>query len=137
MSCCCVYVRHLGAALTSADGTTELLSREFPWRLLVGKGTRDLIASAGGHTRISSQGPVVSKVGTGRVRIFFSFMGWGETVDVLYQPRIMDGDECAAVDRIIGTGNRSLWRKPAAVLICPPQNPYDLTWARTRAAAVG
>jgi hypothetical protein len=31
-----------------------------------------------------------------------------------------------------GRGNRSTWRKPAPVLLCPPQ-----TRTRTRAAAVG
>jgi hypothetical protein len=38
---------------------------------------------------------------------------------------------------IIGRGNRSTRRKPAAVPLCPPQIPHDLTWARTLAAAVG
>jgi hypothetical protein len=38
--------------------------------------------------------------------------------------------------RICGT-NRSTRRKPAPVPLCPPQIPYDLTWARTQAAAVG
>jgi hypothetical protein len=33
-------------------------------------------------------------------------------------------------------GNRSTRRKPAPVPLCPPQIPYELTWARTRAAAV-
>jgi hypothetical protein len=28
-------------------------------------------------------------------------------------------------------------RKPAPVPLCPPQIPHDLTWAQTRAAAVG
>jgi hypothetical protein len=37
----------------------------------------------------------------------------------------------------IGRGNRSTRRKPALVPLCPPQTPYDLTWDRTRAAAVG
>jgi hypothetical protein len=37
----------------------------------------------------------------------------------------------------IGRGNRSTQRKPAPVPLCPPQIPHDLTWARTRAAAVG
>jgi hypothetical protein len=34
-------------------------------------------------------------------------------------------------------GNRSTRRKPAPVPLWPPQIPHDLTWARTRAAAVG
>jgi hypothetical protein len=37
----------------------------------------------------------------------------------------------------IGSRNRSTRRKPAPVPICPPQIPYDMTWSRTRAAAVG
>jgi hypothetical protein len=37
----------------------------------------------------------------------------------------------------IGRGNRSTCRKPAPMLLCPPQIPHDLTRARTRAAAVG
>jgi hypothetical protein len=30
-------------------------------------------------------------------------------------------------------GNRSIQRKPAPVLLCPPQIPHDMTWARTQA----
>jgi hypothetical protein len=46
-----------------------------------------------------------------------------------------DDDESGAVDRMrIGRGNRSTRRKPAPVLLCPPQIPHDLTWARTGAA---
>jgi hypothetical protein len=37
----------------------------------------------------------------------------------------------------IGRGNRSTRRKPAPVPLYPPQIPHDLTWDRTRAAAVG
>jgi hypothetical protein len=37
----------------------------------------------------------------------------------------------------IGRGNRSTRRKPAPMPLCAPQIPHDLTWARTRAAAVG
>jgi hypothetical protein len=47
-------------------------------------------------------------------------------------------DYCGAVGGItIGKGNRSTQRKPASVPLCPPQIPHDLTWVRTRAAAVG
>jgi hypothetical protein len=46
-----------------------------------------------------------------------------------------DDDECGAVGgMIIGRGNRSIRRKPAAVALCPPQIPHDLTWPRARAA---
>jgi hypothetical protein len=34
-------------------------------------------------------------------------------------------------------GNRSTLRKPAPVPLCAPQIPHDLTWGRTRTAAVG
>jgi hypothetical protein len=37
----------------------------------------------------------------------------------------------------IGKGNQSTRRSPAPVPLCPPQIPHDLTWDRTRAAAVG
>jgi hypothetical protein len=37
----------------------------------------------------------------------------------------------------IGRGNRSTRGKPAPVPLCPPQIPHALTWARTRATAVG
>jgi hypothetical protein len=36
----------------------------------------------------------------------------------------------------IGRGNWSTRRKHAPVPLCPPQIPHDLTWARTRTAAV-
>jgi hypothetical protein len=54
---------------------------------------------------------------------------------LLYQPRTTD--ECGAVGGMrIGRRNRSTRRKPTPVPLCPPQIPHDLTWARTRAAAV-
>jgi hypothetical protein len=37
---------------------------------------------------------------------------------------------------MIGMGNRSTWRKPAPVPLCPPQTPHAAR-TRTRAAAVG
>jgi hypothetical protein len=37
----------------------------------------------------------------------------------------------------IGRRNRSTRRKPAPVPLCPPQIQHELTWARTRAGAVG
>jgi hypothetical protein len=72
-----------------------------------------------------------------------TYSGWGETestwhVGLLYQPRMIDGADCGAVGGMrIGRVNRSTWSKPAPVPLCPPQNQHDLTWARTRAAAVG
>jgi hypothetical protein len=49
----------------------------------------------------------------------------------------MDDDECGAVGGTLHTENRSTQRKPATVALCLPQIPHDLTWARTRAAAMG
>jgi hypothetical protein len=76
---------------------------------------------------------------------FFGGVSWGgvrlsppgtSATDLLYQPRTID--ECAAIGGMrIGRGNRSTRRKPAPVPLCPPQIPHDLTWTRTRAAAVG
>jgi hypothetical protein len=40
------------------------------------------------------------------------------------------------IDGMIGRGNRSTRRKPALVLLCPPQTPHAAR-KRTRAAAVG
>jgi hypothetical protein len=51
--------------------------------------------------------------------------------------RMIDDDYGALGGMRIGRGNRSTRRKPAPVPLCPPQNPHDLTWDRTRAAAVG
>jgi hypothetical protein len=46
-------------------------------------------------------------------------------------------DECGAVGGMgIDTGNRGTRRKPAPVPLCSPQIPHDLTWVRTRAAAL-
>jgi hypothetical protein len=55
-------------------------------------------------------------------------------IGLLYQPRMIDDDECGAVGGMrIGRGNRSTRRKPAPVPLCPPQIPYN----QTRAAVVG
>jgi hypothetical protein len=82
------------------------------------------------------------------VRVQFSWflgVGWDwvhsvrrPLICLLYQPHVIDGDECGAVGRMrIGRGNWSTWRNPAPVSLCPPQIPHDLTWAWTQAAAVG
>jgi hypothetical protein len=58
--------------------------------------------------------------------------------DLLYQPRMIDDDQCEAVGGMrIGRGNRSTLRKPGPVPLRPPQISHDLTWARTRVATVG
>jgi hypothetical protein len=62
-------------------------------------------------------------------------LGTSATVGLLYQPRMID-DYGAVGGMKIGRGNRITRRKPAPVPRCPPQIPHDLTWDRTRAAAV-
>jgi hypothetical protein len=79
-------------------------------------------------------------------RIYNSFVSWvgaglnpfGMTAIIweLYQPRMMDDDECGAVGGMIGRENRSTRRKPALFPFCPPWIPHDLIRARTRSAAV-
>jgi hypothetical protein len=65
-------------------------------------------------------------------------LGTSATVGLLYQPRMIDDDDdYGAVGGMIGRGNRSTRRKPAPVPLPPPQISHDLTWDRTRAAAVG
>jgi hypothetical protein len=44
--------------------------------------------------------------------------------------------ECVAVSGVIGRGNRCTRRKPAPVPCYPSRITHDLTWARTRTAAV-
>jgi hypothetical protein len=77
---------------------------------------------------------------------FFSFFGGGwdwfhfvrrPPFGLVYQHRMID-DECGVVGGMrICRGNQRTRRKPASVPICPPQILHDLTWDRTRAAAVG
>jgi hypothetical protein len=70
---------------------------------------------------------------------FFSFEGWSATEStvaeatsgLLYQLRMTDDDGCAGIGGMTSRGNRSTGRKPIPVPLCPPQIPYDLTWART------
>jgi hypothetical protein len=58
-------------------------------------------------------------------------------IGLFYHPRMID-DECEAVSGMrIVRGNRSTRRKPAPVPLSRPQITQDLTWARTRTAAVG
>jgi hypothetical protein len=75
-------------------------------------------------------------VSLGGVRL--SPLGTSATVGLLFQPRMIDDDDYGTVRGMrIGRGNRSTRRKSAPVSLCPPQIPHDLTWDRTRAAAVG
>jgi hypothetical protein len=76
----------------------------------------------------------------------FSFLGWHETVylvrlplfGLLYRPRMINDDDCGAIGGMrIVRENRSTRRKPAPVPLYPLEIPHDLTWAKTRATAVG
>jgi hypothetical protein len=49
---------------------------------------------------------------------------------------MIDEYECGAFGGMSGRGNRSIRTKPAAMLLCPPQIPHDITGAQTMAAAV-
>jgi hypothetical protein len=77
--------------------------------------------------------------------IYFLGVGWDwvhlvrrPLIGLLYQLRMIDDEECGAFGgKRIGRGNGITRRKLAPVPLCPPQIPHDLTWARTRAAAVG
>jgi hypothetical protein len=65
-------------------------------------------------------------------------LGTAATTGLLYQPQMIDDDDCGATDGMkIGRGNRGTRRKPAPAPLCPPQIPDEQTGARTRAAAVG
>jgi hypothetical protein len=79
----------------------------------------------------------------------FIYVSWGEVgwawfylvrrplIGLLYQPRMTCDDECGAVGGMrIDRGNRSTRRKPAPVPLYPLQTARDLTWTRTRVAAV-
>jgi hypothetical protein len=65
-------------------------------------------------------------------------LGTAATTGLQYQPQMIDDGDCGAIGGMkIDRGNLSIGRKPAPVPLCQPQIPHDLTWARTRAAAVG
>jgi hypothetical protein len=52
----------------------------------------------------------------------------------LYQPQMIDDDDCGAIGGMkIDRGNRSTWRRPAPVPLCPLQISHDPTRARTYA----
>jgi hypothetical protein len=57
---------------------------------------------------------------------------------LLYQPRMIDEDQCGTDDGMrTGRGNRTTRRKPAPVPLCPPQISHDMTWTRTSTDAEG
>jgi hypothetical protein len=68
--------------------------------------------------------------------VTLSPLGTSATVGLLYQPQMIDDDYGAVGGMRIGRRNRSTRRKPAPLPLCPPQIPHDLTWDRTRAAAM-
>jgi hypothetical protein len=42
---------------------------------------------------------------------------------------MIEGEDCEEEDRmIIDKGNQSIWRRPSAVSLCPPQITHELTW---------
>jgi hypothetical protein len=79
-------------------------------------------------------------------RFFILLMGWDwvhlvlrPLFGLLSQPQMTDDDDdCGAISEMrICNGNRTTRRKPAPVLLCPPQISHDLSWVGTRASAVG
>jgi hypothetical protein len=56
----------------------------------------------------------------GRPSLGLSPHSTSATVGLLYQPRMMDDDYGAVGGMRIGRGNRSTWRKPDPVPLCPP-----------------
>jgi hypothetical protein len=50
---------------------------------------------------------------------------------------IDDYDECGKDGEMIGRGNWSTRRRPAVVLLSPPQIPHYLSQSQTRASSVG
>jgi hypothetical protein len=76
---------------------------------------------------------------------FFFFLGWSGTettitevtTGLMYQPRMINDDECGAIGGMLGRENLSTPRKPAPVPLCLLQIPNDLTRARTRVAPMG
>jgi hypothetical protein len=71
----------------------------------------------------------------GGVRL--SPLGTSATTGLLHQRMADDERGTVGVGMGIGRGNRSTRRNPTPLPLCPPQMQHDLTWARTRAPAVG
>jgi hypothetical protein len=58
--------------------------------------------------------------------------GTAATINLLYQPLMIDDGDCGAIGGMkIGRGNLSTRRKPAPAPLCRPQIPHDQTRART------
>jgi hypothetical protein len=57
-------------------------------------------------------------------------------IGLLYQPWMIDGDDCGAISGMNEwQGKPKHSKKPAPVQLCPQQIPHALNRARTRAAA--
>jgi hypothetical protein len=75
---------------------------------------------------------------------YFLGVGWDwvhlvrrPLIGLLYQLRMIDDEYGVVGGMRIARGNWSTRRKSAPVPLCSPKIPYDLIWARNRAAAVG
>jgi hypothetical protein len=56
---------------------------------------------------------------------------------LLYQPEMIDDDDCGTIDGLkIGRGKGSTRRICATMPLCPQQIPHDLKQAQTRVAAM-
>jgi hypothetical protein len=54
-------------------------------------------------------------------------LGTAATSGLLYEPQMIDEDDCGAIGGMkIGRGNRSTRRKPAPAPLCPTTNPTCL-----------
>jgi hypothetical protein len=76
------------------------------------------------------------------VGLLLSLPFWGGVELDHYWPivpvrMLMNDVECRAIGKMIDRGNRSTARKPAPMMICPPQIPYKMARAQTLIAAVG
>jgi hypothetical protein len=70
--------------------------------------------------------------------VSLSPLGTAATIGLLYQPHMIDDDDCGAICGIKGDrGNRSTRREYVPVQLRPPQIPHDLTRCGTHAAALG
>jgi hypothetical protein len=51
-------------------------------------------------------------------------LGTAATSGLFYKPQMIDEGDCGAIGGMkIGRGNRNTRRKPAPVILCPPQSP--------------
>jgi hypothetical protein len=70
--------------------------------------------------------------------VWLSPLGTAAITGLLYQPQMIDDGDCGAIDGMkIGRGTEVLGENLPQCQFYLPQISYDLTRARTRAAAVG